>query len=133
MRARLLPPEEWDRLRGTELEALYPLLSPDAAKIIVIEVEREESPDAFPEIVGTWAVYPQVHAEGIWIAPRFRSKGVVAKHLMEGLASVLSQFEASGFCTASMSDEVTSLIKGLGGEELPGKHFVVPAPHILGV
>lgn len=127
MKLRLLPPEEWPRLVGTELEKLYPHLAPDMAQILVVEEEGAGS-----KIVGTWAIYPQVHAEGVWISPGHRSKGAVAKHLMEGLSQVLTHFEASGFVTSSVSEEVTSLIKGLGGEELPGKHFVVPAPHTVG-
>lgn len=124
MKLRLLPHEEWPRLAGTELEKLHPHLAPDMAQILV--VEEGDS------IVGTWAIYPQVHAEGVWIDPAHRAKGAVAKHLMQGLAQVLAHFETSGFVTSSVSEEVTTLIKSLGGEELPGRHFVVPAPHSVG-
>lgn len=120
----MLPPEEWSRLKGTELEALYPLLSPATTRIVVVEDGDS--------IVGTWAVYPQIHAEGVWVSPKHRRTGSVAKHLLKGMGLALESFHAGGFLTASTTDEVTKLIEGLGGTELPGRHFIVPAPSLGG-
>jgi hypothetical protein len=97
------------------------------AKVIVVE---DGDP---PEIVGTWAVYPQVHAEGIWVAPKHRKHSMVPRYLFKQLGIALTDLQAQGFLTAAISDDVANmLLKNLGATELPGRHFVVPAPSLGG-
>jgi hypothetical protein len=58
---------------------------------------------------------------------------MVPRHLFKQLGIALSELQAQGFLTASVSDDVANmLLKNLGATELPGRHFVVPAPMLGG-
>lgn len=111
---RLLPRDEWWRLLGTELEAVHPLLPADA-KIVVVEDDEA--------IVGCWAVYPQIHVEGCWIAESHRRRAGVARRLIEAMKSVAQSMGAQAVQTASLSEPVTRMLDTLGAVELPGRHF----------
>ena len=72
---RLLPPDEWDKLKGTELETLAPYLNPEHTRIIVVENE-------VGQIVGCWSLLQFTHAEGLWIAPEHRNGSGVFRRLI---------------------------------------------------
>ena len=93
---RILPPEEWGRLEGTELETVWPVLSPTDAQIVVVE-------DG-PAIVGCWAVIRYVHVEGIWIAPAYRGRFAVGRRLWRAMGQVARAWGASAVWTAAVSD-----------------------------
>jgi N-acetylglutamate synthase-like GNAT family acetyltransferase len=116
MNTRLLPPQEWSRLAGTELERVWPVLNPDHSEIMVVEEGTE--------IVACWAILTYTHLEGIWIAPAHR-KGSVGGRLLRAVFGLLKDRQIPAVLTASMSDEVTRLIEHFGGSELPGSHFVL--------
>ena len=118
MTSRILPVEEWPRLAGTELEAVWPVLDPQQAHIVVVEHDGA--------IVGCWAVIRYVHVEGVWIAPSYRKRGRVAAHLLRGMRSVARAMGAEAVWTAAVSDEVEGLIGHLGGVRLPADHYVMP-------
>ena len=117
MIARLLWPEEYPRLVGTELEAVYPHL-PAGAQVLVVEDDGR--------IVGCWAFFQAWHAEGIWIAPEHRGRGSVARRLLSGMRHVLRRMQARTVVTGATDDRVADLIARIGGSELPGRQFVVP-------
>ena len=116
MNTRLLPREEWPRLSGTELETVYPVL-PAGAQIVVVEDGDQ--------IVGTWAVYPQITVHGCWVAPSHRGKAVVFRHLLRGMQNTALAMGATAVQTGSMSEDVTGMLGKLGAVELPGRHFVL--------
>jgi len=62
MNDRILPPEEWSRLNGTEAESVWPMLNPGSARVLVVEEGAE--------IVATWTFLTVLHAECLWIAPK---------------------------------------------------------------
>jgi hypothetical protein len=116
--SRVLPVAEWTRLAGTELELALPYLPLDA-QIVVIEDDAT--------IVGCWAVVRYVHVEGVWIHPEYRRQGAVARRLLGIMGWVArSVFGAQVVITGADSDEVAGLITRLGGQRLPGTHYVIP-------
>jgi len=121
MTRRELPRSEWGRLVGTELEqlALQPELLPADTRIVVVE-------DAAGEIVGSWAGIRYVHFEGICIAPAHRRRGRVLAHLLAGMRDIAQSWGVGAVLTGADTQEVADLITGYGGQELPGRHFVLP-------
>ncbi len=117
MTSRILPPDEWPKLAGTEAEALWPKL-PHSAQVLVVE-------DA-GRIVGTWILMTQVHAECVWIAPDHRGSLGVVKRLLRGMRDLAASLGVSAVLTGACSDDVRNLIQRLGGTKLPGDAYVLP-------
>lgn len=113
---RLLPPAEWPRLAGTEAEALWPLLDPAKAQIIVIEQDGV--------IVGCWTLMQVLHAECLWVAPSARKRGVVFRHLLSFLRRTASAAGFTTVATAASSDEVRRLLDRFGAVRVPGDPYV---------
>lgn len=115
---RVLPHAEWHRLAGTELEPLAEVVDPVKMSVVVVE-------DATGAIVGCWGVLAFLHAEGVWIDPKYRGTGVVAKRL---LRATLDEVRARGehvAITGSNNASVDRLIKHIGGQEIPCKHYAL--------
>ena len=117
MTRRILPREEYSRLVGTYLEPLKDALPLDA-DVVVVE-------DSKGVIVGAWSAFTMTHLEGIFIAPEYRKQGSVARRLLSGMREVLQARGTHRVLTAAESDDVEALIVRLGGQKLPGAHFVV--------
>lgn len=115
---RVLPPEEWPRLAGTELEALWPKLDPARAQVVVVEHEAA--------IVGAWAVFPIVHVEGLWIAPECRGKVGVARRLHRAMLEAARGMAAPFVWTGAESDDIRRLIAHVGGYRIPYESYVMP-------
>lgn len=119
MNLRVLPPEEWVRLDGTEAETVWPVLNPENTRALVVEEHGE--------IIGTWLMLRTVHAECIWVAPSHRGTFGVAKRLLRGMRDVAKEWGVSRVITGSVSPEVTDLIGRLGGVPMPCESFILPA------
>lgn len=119
MRTRVLPREEWPRLKGTEAEALWPLLDPETARVVAVEEDDGR-------IVATWTMMRVVHAECLWIAPSHRGSFGVFKRLVHAMRDVARSWNAKWVMTASVSDSVTAIITRLGGVPVPGLAFSMP-------
>lgn len=118
MTTRILPREEYPRLAGTELEAVWPTL-PEGAAVLVVEEDGQ--------IVGCWAAFLVAHVEGVWIAPEHRGRGGVARRLLVGMRRTLVEtFGATGALTGAMTDDVRALLARLGATKLPGDHYALP-------
>lgn len=114
---RLLPREEWFKLAGTEIADALPYVPPDT-RVIVVEQGSE--------IVGCWGLPRYLHCECLWIHPDHRRRGVVGRYLYDRMQHEAAQ---SGDCvvlTAALSEDVATLIRKVGGQALPGTHFVMP-------
>lgn len=122
MKARVLPPEEWARLAGTEAETMYPHMNPEHTRVLVVE-------DASGEIVATWSLVRVVHAEFLWCAPKHRGSFGVAARLLRLMGETAAAWNVSAVFTGAKSDHVEDLIRRFGGEELPFKSFVLPVKH----
>lgn len=111
---RVLPPAEWPRLSGTELEAVWPHLHPNTGTVLVVEDDGQ--------IVGTWALMYVRHAEGCWVSPDHRGKTGVARRLLLGMRELAGD---GPLFTAAMSDDVREMLGRLHAQKLPGDHYVL--------
>lgn len=118
MRSRILPPEEWHRLKGTEAEKAWPHFNPDNTQILVVEDEGE--------VIACWAFLRVVHAECIWVRPSHRGLAGVALRLFKGLREIATRWGATRVITGSVSPEITDLIDRFGGYPMPCESFVLP-------
>ena len=118
MTSRILPPEEWHRLTGTEVESIVPGLDPAYTAVLVVE-------DA-GRIVGTWVLMRMAHLECLWIAPDRRGKIGVAAKLLRSMRTVAAAWGVTCPITASVTPEVSAMIRHFGGLPLPGEHFALP-------
>lgn len=116
---RILPPEEWARLKGTELENAVPLLSPGDTRILVVEEDGR--------IVGCWALWRVAHLEGAWIAPESRGRSVVARELMIGMQALAAELHVTRAVTGNVpgNEQVAKLLAHLRAKRLPFDHYVV--------
>jgi N-acetylglutamate synthase-like GNAT family acetyltransferase len=117
MQTRLLPPDEWGKLDGTELETVYPYLDRIRAHVIVVEDHGQ--------IVGSWALFPLIHAEGIHIAPEHRGKTAVARRLLKAMRSTARAMGAQCINTAATDDDVKRMLITMGATRLPGAHYTL--------
>lgn len=117
MTPRILPPEEWSRLVGTEAEAVIPYLADLRAKALVIE--------EYDQIIGCWVFLPMWHAECLWIAEAHRGRGSVGRRLLRGLKDMAEMLGIDRVWTGSDSNDVTQLLQHYGAVQMPGDHFVM--------
>jgi hypothetical protein len=117
MIARILPPEEWPRLVGTEAELVWPHLSPEAR---VVVVERDAA------IIGCHVLIPYWHVECLWIAPALRGRGTVAGRLWAAVQRVAWDLGIRVVLTAAVDDRVRTLLAHVGATPLPGEAYAVP-------
>jgi hypothetical protein len=122
MTHRILPPDEWPKLHGTELETVWPFLDPQTARVIVVEEHGD--------ITGCWALFSQVHAEGLWIKPECRGQSAVGRHLLVAMKHHALQMGARSVATASLSQTVSELLAHIGAVELVGQHYSIPIGRI---
>lgn len=118
MTTRILPRAEYFRLIGTELQDVRDRLPASAC---VVAVEDDDG-----ELVGCWALMPVFHAEGVWIAERERKRGRVALRLLRAMSEAAQAAGSLAVFTAATDETVGGLIERLGGQKLPGDHFLMP-------
>jgi len=119
MTTRVLPRAEWPRLAGTELGTVWHIL-PDDADVLVVE-------DDDGRIVGCWSTYRREHVEGVWVAEEHRGRGVVFRHLLSGMRTLVhakgQDVVWTGALETAEGEVVATMLKKLGAFELPGRHF----------
>jgi ribosomal protein S18 acetylase RimI-like enzyme len=120
MMTRMLPPEEWHRLIGTEVEHVWPHLDSRHAQVIVVEDDGV--------IVGTWALFHLLHAECLWIAPTHRGKASVARRLWAQLIGLTQAMGITSVATAAISDDVRALLAHVKATKLEGDHYIMRMP-----
>lgn len=116
MTTRLLPRDEWDRLRGTDLGMASSQLPPNT-RVMVVEDGSE--------MVGCLALLPLTHCEGLYIAPAHRKRGRVLRRLLQALGREAQALSVPIVFPASTSAPMTDLIMGLGGIEIPARFFAL--------
>ena len=115
---RVLPAEEWPRLAGTDLESLWPLMSPVFHRVIVAEDEGR--------IVGHCVVFTWVHLDGLWVDEARRGGGDVWRRLLHAVGAVGRQSGVKAMVAGSDTEAMRDYLARLGGERLPAEFFVVP-------
>lgn len=118
MTTRVLPPDEWHRLVGTEAEAVWPLVDASTTQVLVVEQDGA--------IVGSWLAMRVLHVECLWIAPEHRKAGSVGRRLLAGMTRLLRDLGAKAAMTCAMTDDVRRLIEHRGGTKVPADCYVLP-------
>lgn len=116
MTTRILPPDEWARLAGTEAETVWPHLPPSAH---VLVVEQDD------QIVGCWVLMSVLHAECLWIASAHRGKASVARRLWAFMRRTAAGLGAPVVATAAVTDDVRRLLEHVGATKVPGDHYAM--------
>jgi len=111
---RLLPREEYYKLDGTDLECLLPDFP--GARVFVVE-----DGDA---IVGHLMLAPMWHAEGFYVEPSYRGKGVDTLLVAEMHDEARSMGLGTVF-PAAASDGMVNYVTRLGAVEVPARWFAL--------
>lgn len=114
---RVLPPEEWHRLKGTGLDAWVDRVDPTAATVAVVETEDGV-------IVGCWAAVQMLHVEGLWIAPAYRGHVSAARRLWRRMRAIVMGKGAASVVTASMSPEITAMLATKQAQPMPPEYIL---------
>lgn len=108
---RMLPPEEWGRLKGRGPGPLLPHVP--GAEVVVAE--------SGGEIVATLAVAPFVHFEGVWIDPAHRNAGVVRGLLRQAFDVADSPWVVAG----SADENMRGILTRLGAQKIAAEFWVL--------
>lgn len=114
---RILPPDEWDKLKGTEAGSVYQFFDTNLTNVMVIEKDDE--------IIASWCLMPYYHAECVWITEEHRGNPTVARRLVAGMKKMADEIGIHAVITTSTDKKVTELIEHFDAEKLPGEHFVI--------
>lgn len=117
-RVRALPVEEWPKLAHTEAAMVWPHLDPSKSTVIVVEKDGE--------ILGCHALTYLLHAECLWIDPRFRGRSSVARRLWSAVRTAALACGARTLITAALDPAVERLLDHVEAIRLPGAHFSIP-------
>jgi hypothetical protein len=117
MRTRVLPVEEWPRLKGTDAEALWPTLDPEKTAIVVVEDQGV--------IVAHHVLMFVLHAEALWVHPDYRH-GLAGGRLWHAVTNAVRAVGVRGLMTAAIDDGVRDLIAHVKGTPIPGSHYFIP-------
>ncbi len=107
--ARILPPEEWDRLP----EEVRSAITPEGAAVIVVEA-------ADGAIVARWVALNTIHLEGLYVDPDFRGNPVVARQLTTFMVDALRLLGVPQALTIIQDDRVRRMAATMGFVEVPG-------------
>ena len=120
MRTRILPAEEWAKLHVTELPELLHYINPANADVVVVE-------DEDGKLVGSLAVLRVTHFEGVWVAPEYRGRYVLANLLNKAEAIAEDRGETWVLGAAKDDDKLMDdLIRRRGGVPLPLRVYTMP-------
>lgn len=111
MTTRVLPPDEWPRLAGTDLETVWPNLDPQQACVVVVEHEHQ--------IVACVSVLRQIVLECLWVAPAYRAKATLAWRVLQRALQVGRGLGAKVVFTLPATDALLDQAVRLGGVRLP--------------
>lgn len=120
MVSRILPVREWSKVTDPETVALLPALFDHQEHVTILVVEDGE------KVVSSWVMIQVPQLEGIYVDPDYRGQSAV---VFKMLALMKRTARAKGFLrvtTTSVNQEIGAMCKAIGGEQLPGSHWVLP-------
>lgn len=116
---RVLPPEEWEKLRAFPF-ATNGLPDPQTSVIVVTETPAGD-------IVGIWAVIPQPMLDGLWVHPDYRHT-LAAGQLLRTMKAVLQAFGVTTAFTQIEDESVAALATKAGFTRTPGDLWWLQLP-----
>ena len=121
MRAKILRPEEWDRINSPDLPALLPYVKPGHIAVVAVE-------DDTGEIVACVSVLQATHFEGLWIREDKRGNAGVFRALIRQ-AYALPRTRGEQWVIGGAADgdvRMEKMCHRLGGRPLPLTFYVMP-------
>src|SRR3982750_4141044 len=116
---RLLPPDEWYKLKETEADPAYLHFDPQYTNVVVVEKEGS--------VVACWVLFPVYHAECVWIRKEDQKNPVVAGRLVKGMKHLATELGLKNLVTHAIDEEVKNLLtKHLEAKKIPGESFIFP-------
>lgn len=122
MTTRVLPPEEWPKLAGTELDILSDLTDTHYAERTMTVVVVEDG----DQIIACWSLQWMPHAEGLWIHPDHRQRGRALKPLYEALCAVAHDAGVESVVTGASDLVVARMLEKRGAWPFPAMAYVLP-------
>ena len=116
MTARVLPREEYHRLRETPESAFWTAI-PESASVVV--VERDGA------IVARHILAPLVHVECLWKADGMGA-GVSRLLWTTVQREARERYGASALVTTATDERITRLLAHVHAEKVPGDAYVIP-------
>lgn len=115
MIARVLPKDEWGRMKDPDLPVLLPFLDPEEVRIVVIEEAGE--------IVASVAVMRITHYEGLWIDPKH---GLGVMRALRRKAAATAETWANGWVMAGAADDrMRDVLGRMGAAPIPLETFML--------
>lgn len=109
MTSRLLPPEEWPRLRGTLLDPAWQDFTP-TDKVLVVEDGGR--------IVACAALFQRWHLEGAWVHPDDRGRVSVGRRLWAGLKALIQALGNPEVISMATTPETRRMVEKVGTARL---------------
>jgi len=116
--SRILPPEEWPRLVGTDVESFMDGLGPSRSQVFVVEDGEQ--------IVATVVGVPSIVMECCWIDPEHRHSPAVGRRLALGMKALTNGLGLARMITLPGDDAVERMAIKLGGTKVTKPAVVVP-------
>lgn len=119
MTPRLLPPDEWPKLKGTLLDPAYQGMQPCTDRVIAVEADGQ--------IIGCSALMAIYHLEGTWVHPDYRGNVAVGRHLVKAQRQLLKALQIGEVYMMARSRHTAALCRKFGTEvlHLDCDHFLV--------
>ncbi len=120
VKSRLLPPEEWERLRdyGPFAAAGGVLPDPEHATVLVLE-------DMEGQIVGCWMARDAVLLEGLFLSEAYRHSIIASKLIFFGMIRALTDRNVTQAMTLIQDPYIEGLATTAGFEKLEGALHVL--------
>ena len=118
--ARILPPEEWDRLG--DAADLYRTMNPEDAAVIVVENGGA--------IVARLAVLRVPHFESLWLAPEAIGNAGIARAMVRAATKKAAEWAPHWIMANADNDATCKLLERIGGHWLPVHTFLLPLQRV---
>jgi hypothetical protein len=112
MKARILPPADWERVRGKGMDGMLPHMDPANAHVVVVE-------DEDGEIVAHVGVLRVTHLESLWLHPRMRGNVGAARRLAREAVRAAGPWLNQWAMAQVASPEIEDVVTRLGGVKIP--------------
>lgn len=124
MKARILRPNEWQRVTGAGVPELLPYLEPQNLAVVVVE-------DDAGKIVASVCAMQVTHFEGLWLDPEHRGNAGVFRSLTRQ-AYAVPRMRGEHWVLGGAGDgdeRMKAICSRLGGKPLPLSFFAMPVGH----
>ena len=121
MNARILRPDEWDKLEPASVK-LAGTVRPECVAPVVVERDGE--------IVAALLVLRVPHFEGLWIKPEFRGNAGVFRALLRLAYAVARQWSKGWAFAGAADDKMRGILPRLKANKVEADTWCVPLGYL---